>query len=125
MTIGLLTQAIVATAPDSAADRGTTVRMKSGDNSFGTAPRPAEDLIASGSTPWRLISWNNSFRRLVSDHCLIASGSGHGARMQLARSLTSLAGRAALAANEQHDSRVHLIAPLPCLIHCSHVPRLL
>ena len=28
MTIGLLTQATVATAPDSAADRGTTVRMK-------------------------------------------------------------------------------------------------
>ena len=23
------------------------------------------------------------------------------------------------------DSRVHLIAPLPSLIHCSHVPRLL
>jgi hypothetical protein len=24
-----------------------------------------------------------------------------------------------------HDSRVHLITPLPSLIHCSHVPRLL
>src|SRR5262249_26575236 len=31
----------------------------------------------------------------------------------------------ALAANVRHDSRVHLIAPLPSLIHCSHVPRLL
>jgi hypothetical protein len=30
-----------------------------------------------------------------------------------------------LAANVLHDSRVHLIAPLPSLIHCSHVPRLL
>jgi hypothetical protein len=29
------------------------------------------------------------------------------------------------AANVLHDSRVHLIAPLPSLIHCSHVPRLL
>jgi hypothetical protein len=28
-------------------------------------------------------------------------------------------------ANVRHDSRVHLIAPLPSLIHCSHVPRLL
>jgi cytochrome c peroxidase len=27
-----------------------------------------------------------------------------------------------LAANVRHDSRVHLIAPLPSLIHCSHVP---
>jgi hypothetical protein len=27
-----------------------------------------------------------------------------------------------LAANVLHDSRVHLIAPLPSLIHCSHVP---
>jgi hypothetical protein len=26
-------------------------------------------------------------------------------------------------ANVLHDSRVHLIAPLPSLIHCSHVPR--
>ena len=33
--------------------------------------------------------------------------------------------RTALAANVRHDSRVHLIAPLPSLIHCSHVPRLL
>jgi hypothetical protein len=33
--------------------------------------------------------------------------------------------RTALAANVRHDSRVHLIAPLPCLTHCSHVPRLL
>jgi hypothetical protein len=31
----------------------------------------------------------------------------------------------ALAANVRHDSRGHLIAPLPSLIHCSHVPRLL
>ena len=27
-----------------------------------------------------------------------------------------------MAANVLHDSRVHLIAPLPSLIHCSHVP---
>ena len=33
--------------------------------------------------------------------------------------------RTALAANVRHDSRVHLIAPLPSLIHCSHVPRVL
>ncbi|MGZ9111433.1 MAG: hypothetical protein ACXW3X_10200, partial [Rhodoplanes sp.] len=26
-----------------------------------------------------------------------------------------------MAANERHDSRVHLIAPLLSLIHCSHV----
>jgi hypothetical protein len=26
---------------------------------------------------------------------------------------------------ERHDSRVHLTAPLPSLIHCSHVLRLL
>src|ERR1019366_7326331 len=31
----------------------------------------------------------------------------------------------ALAANVRHDNRVHLIAPLPSLIHCSQVPRLL
>src|SRR5271167_3225405 len=31
----------------------------------------------------------------------------------------------ALAANERQESRVHRIAPLPSLIHCSHVPRLL
>jgi hypothetical protein len=31
----------------------------------------------------------------------------------------------ALAANVMHDSRVQLIAPLPSLIHCSHVPRFL
>jgi AAA domain len=30
-----------------------------------------------------------------------------------------------LVADQRHDSRVHLIAPLPSLIHCSHVPRLL
>jgi hypothetical protein len=29
-----------------------------------------------------------------------------------------------LAANVRHDNRVHLIAPLPSLIHCSQVPRL-
>jgi hypothetical protein len=29
----------------------------------------------------------------------------------------------ALAAKVRHDSRVHLIAPLPSLIHCSAVPR--
>src|ERR1700730_18225713 len=33
--------------------------------------------------------------------------------------------RTALAANERHDSRVHLIVPFPSLIHCSQVPRLL
>jgi hypothetical protein len=30
-----------------------------------------------------------------------------------------------LAANVLHDSRVHLIAPLPSLIYCSHVPALI
>ena len=30
-----------------------------------------------------------------------------------------------MATSVRHDSRVHLIAPLPSLIHCSHVPRLL
>ena len=40
-----------------------------------------------------------------------------GERMEL--SLT------ALAANTRHESRVHLIAPLPPLIHCSHVPALI
>jgi hypothetical protein len=30
----------------------------------------------------------------------------------------------ALIANVLHDSRIHLIAPLPSLIHCSHLPRL-
>ena len=44
-------------------------------------------------------------------------------------SLTSLKeklikiGGTALAVKDLHDSRVHLITPLPSLIHCSHVPR--
>jgi len=28
-----------------------------------------------------------------------------------------------MAAKERHDSRVHLVASLPSLIHCSAVPR--
>src|SRR6516164_10842871 len=48
----------------------------------------------------------------------------HGLRADLDQLVLQVSwSRTALAANVWHDSRVHLIAPLPSLIHCSHVPR--
>jgi hypothetical protein len=59
-------------------------------------------------------------RRLVSDHDSAGLGSAS-VRMKLPRlyARTWSWRRTALAANVRHDSRVHLIAPLPSLMNCS------
>src|SRR5713101_9795423 len=63
-------------------------------------------------------------RRLVSDHGSAVFGIAS-VRMKLPRlyARTWSWRRTALAAKVRHDNRVHLIAPLPSLIHCSAVPR--
>src|SRR4030095_1796706 len=63
-------------------------------------------------------------RSVVRDHCAISSGSAR-VRRKLARLYASAWSwrRTALARKVVHDSRVHLTACFPSLIHCSAVPR--
>src|SRR5947207_14997838 len=58
-------------------------------------------------------------RRLVSDHAAISPGKAR-VRRKLARLYASAWSwsRTAFARNDTHDSRVHLIACFPSLIHC-------
>src|SRR5262245_2147508 len=61
--------------------------------------------------------------RLVSDQSLIGWASP--AISEVAGERMKLEAHGVGRERSSTDSRVHLIAPLPSLIHCSHVPRLL